>query len=164
MTLAVFALVVAGVGVFAATQSGGGRIDRHTFRSTDTSISTSTTEWTPIRELRTFTGCPGDPSTAATLSLELAEGSAPVEVEIKMKDRRVSCVDCEDQGQAMEPGVIRFRDTGSFTFVTKKVPGEHGAVFNVQWRIAPGGSSGAQATLDAGTLHLLWDRLDERCR
>lgn len=162
--VAALVLLVGAVAVVAATGSGGGRLDRQTFRWTTSSAATSSTEWSSVPDLRGRTGCPGDPSTAATVSLELGPGSSPVDVRVTMDDPLSSCVDCEEVGTPMKPGAVRFGQTSSFTFVAGRAVGEHGTVFDVQWRIAAGGPPNATATLDSGTLHLLWDRLDAPCR
>ena len=162
--LVVVVLVGGAVAVLAANGRGGGPVDRQTFRWTNTAASTSATEWTSIGGLRASTGCPRDPSTAATASLELAGGSSPVEVRVTMDDPLSSCVDCEETGVPMKPRAVTFTGSSSFTFVARRAVGEHGTVFDVQWRLPPGSSPNAAATLESGTLHLLWDHLNGVCR
>lgn len=161
----VAAFLVGGtVAVIAGTRrAGGGPIDRQTFRWSTSDVSTSTTEWSSLKELRTRTGCPGDPSTSATVSLELAEGSAPIETRVLMDDPLSSCIDCIEEGVAMRPGRVRITGSSSFTFVAKKAVGGHGTVFDVQWRLASGHAPNASATIDSGTMRLIWDDLDGTC-
>src|ERR671915_594392 len=117
-------LVLAGaVTVFAATGRGGGDIDRQTFKWTGTDISTTSSDWQSVTGLKARTGCQGDSSTSASVSLELAEGSSPIEVRVAMDDPLTICGDCPGPEGVMRPAAVRFEDSSSFTFVAKQAVG-----------------------------------------
>lgn len=97
------------------------------------------------------------------MSLELAEGSVPVDVRVVMDDPLVVCEDCTAPEGLMRPRAVRFEGTSSFTFVAKQAVGGHGTTFEVQWRVAEGAPPGTAATLESGTLNLIWDELDGLC-
>lgn len=148
---------------FAATGRGGGELDRQTFRWTNESVSTSSTQWANIGRLSSGTGCQEDPSTTATVSLELAEGSSPVDVRVVMDDPLAECVDCTGPEGLMRPRAVRYEATSTFNFVARKAIGGHGTDFYVQWRLAEGSPPNASATLESGTLNLLWKELEGLC-
>ncbi|MDP9067134.1 MAG: hypothetical protein M3N53_02145 [Actinomycetota bacterium] len=160
---ALLLLVIGATAVVARTGRGGGAIDSQTFRWTNTPVSTSSSEWTTIPELSLGTGCQEDASTTATVSLELAEGSSPVDVRVVMDDPLVVCEDCTEPEGVMRPGAVRFHGTSSFVFVTRRAVGGHGTAFDVQWRLDGTAPAQGSATLESGTLNLLWEGLDGVC-
>lgn len=66
----------------------------------------------------------------------------------------------------MAPGPVTFsppgpgqRDSFSFDFVTRRVPGLHGTRFRLQWR----STSGAPISFHKGVMHALWDARQDPC-
>lgn len=156
-------VVVGAAAVIARTAGGGGDIDSQTFRWTNTAVSTSSSDWARIPELHAETGCQEDQATTATVSLELAQGSSPIDVRVVMDDPLVVCEDCTVPEGVMRPRGVRFDTTSSFTFVARRAVGGHGTDFEVQWRLHEGAPPNASATLESGTLTLIWDDLDGPC-
>ncbi|MGH2730407.1 MAG: hypothetical protein ACRDJI_07325 [Actinomycetota bacterium] len=159
LVLGIVVALWAPLAVWAAQENRVGRVDRQGFSSSTTPTSTSDTEWTNVDYLDGVPAyCPRKGGATATVSLQLASGSGPVEVRVTMVDAFFS----GDKGVLMAPGIITF-DTGtgttgsssySFTFVTGWIPGEHGSEFVVQWRVP---SATQTATAEKASLAVTWN-------
>ncbi len=161
LVAAVVAVGVTAAVVVARTGEGGGRLDHQTFKWTNEQVSTSRTQWNDIRGLQAGTDCQKDLSTSALVSLELSPGSSPVEVRVAMDDPLSICQDCTAPEGLMRPRAVRFEGSSTFNFITRRAVGGHGTEFQVQWRLPQGSPPNASATLDSGTLNVLWKDFDE---
>ena len=143
--------------VAAAGARGRGEIDARTHAWTDEDVTTTSAEWTAIPGLRTRTGCQGNDNASATVSLELAERSDPVQVRVVMDALAVHCDDCPDGDGLLNPSTVTFGGEGasSYTFVGR-TPGKGGSFFTVQWRTDPEDQGAPSATVESGTLDVLW--------
>lgn len=144
------------VGATAALGEGGvatSRLEQQSVTSTSQPQTIATASWTPVAGIgKPALFCPRG-AAAAAASLDLAAGSAPVDVRIAMDDLSAECVgdDCPADPR-MRPGAVTMAASGSFTFVTRRVPGIHGSQLRLEWR----SPTAAPATLDKATMHVTW--------
>lgn len=154
-------LVATAVAVWADNARNGrngGRLNTQEFAWSENPATTASLDWSDIPGLRVTTSCPSNFKSSAAVSLELAEGSAPVEVRVEQDDITVECVDCVGPEGLLNPEAVTFSAApggSSYTFVGKSI-GEHGTRFDAQWRLTPGAAAGATGMLESGTLHVLW--------
>lgn len=143
--------------VAAAGGRGRGEIDARAHAWTDDAVTTTSAEWAAIPGLRTTSGCQGNDNASATVSLELAEQSDPVEVRVIMDALSVACDDCPNGDGMLNPAAVTFAGGGasSFDFVGQ-TPGKGGSFFIVQWRVDPDQQGSPSATMESGTLNVLW--------
>ena len=153
LMVAATALVVA-----AAGARGRGDIDARVHAWTDDDALAPSGEWAPIPGLSARTRCQGNDNASATVSLELEERSDPVEVRVVMDALAFGCSDCIDGDGVLNPAQVTFAGEGasSYTFVGR-TPGKGGSRFQVQWKM-DADSGGAAATLESGTLDVLWKK------
>lgn len=156
--------ILAVVPVMVLAQGGGGRsrAGLQTFVWTSDPATTLSTTWAHIPGLENMdTFCNRDAGAVATLSLQLASGSGPIEVRIQREAQTIT-----DAKGLMKPGKITI-DTGSaegssvsssFSFVRQRVLDGHGEVLSAQWR----SPDGTEVTLQKGSLVLVWDPSRDR--
>lgn len=142
------ALVVA-----AAGARGRGDVDARAHAWTDEDVTTTSAEWEALPGLRTRTGCQGNDNASATVSLELAGQSDPVQVRVVMDALALA----GDDDTLLNPSEVTFAGEGasSYTFVGR-TPGKGGSFFTVQWRVDPDQQGSLSATIESGTLDVLW--------
>jgi hypothetical protein len=155
--------------VLAARGDGGGRVDVQGFAWTTDVASTSSTEWVSIPGIRDVSAaCPERGGASATVSLEVQGGSGPVEVRVRMNEIGGAVpIGEKPPGRVMRPGPVTIGSgsagadvqSHSYTFVASRIPGDHGATFDVQWR-SPGGTT---ATIRKATLRVLWNQPSGPC-
>ena len=167
--LVLLALVVPVAFALAGQGRGGGPVDRQGFSRTTEGSSTNSSEWTNIPAFKgVTTSCPGVGGATATVSIDLQGGAGPVEVRVRMNDFTLSVVGEGPVGRPMRPkmatfdtgtGAVDEHETFSYTFVARRLPGEHGVRFRVQWR-SPDQNT---ITLRHATLSTLWSDAKGTC-
>jgi hypothetical protein len=150
--VAASALLGGMVAAVAATSGSGSALDQQAGMSTSTSATTTSTTFRPLPGLHGLNVCALH-QVSATLSVVLHGAPAAFQVRV-------------DGGPTMAPGAVRFAPVGkhdfsSFTFLRSVGPFEANDhhVFDVEWR----SPTGAPATLDRGTLNLLFERGTQAC-
>ena len=143
----------------------GGPVDQQGFSWSRTEARTSSDEWEPLADLKAVPAlCPGQGGASASVTLAVAPESAPFFIRVIMQD-----VDNRAETTVMQPGELPV-DAGtgsptgsshSATFVSKRVPGEHGSVFRLQWRTA---SAETEAVVTKAVLRALWNDKAGLCR
>ncbi len=155
--------------VLAARGDGGGPVDVQGFAWTTDATSTSSTEWVSVPGVRDVSAaCPARGGASATVSLEVQGGSGPVKMRVRMNEIGGGApVGEQPPGRVMRPGPVTI-GTGSagaevqshsYTFVASRIPGDHGATFDVQLR----SPSGTSATIRKATLRVLWNQPSGPC-
>lgn len=145
--------------VAAAGARGRGDIDARAHAWTDDDVTTTSAEWATIPGLKTRSGCQGNDNASATVSLELAEQSDPVQVRVIMDALALACDDCPNGDGVLNPAAVTFGGEGasSYNFVGR-TPGKGGSFFIVQWRVDPDAQGSPSATIESGTLDVLWKK------
>jgi hypothetical protein len=155
--------------VLAARGDGGGPVDVQGFSWTTDTTSTSSTKWVSVKALRGVSAsCPGRGGASATVSLELRSGGGPARLRVRMIEIGGAVpIGEQPPGRLMKPGAVTIGngdadagfESNAYTFVANRIPGDHGATFDVQWR----SPSGTAVTLRKGTLRVLWNRTTNAC-
>ncbi len=155
IALAACGILLASVVVASAeTDRAGGRVDWQTFAWINEAVTTTTTEWRNIPGLAASTAC-GNSRTVATVSIDLATESSPVQIRVAMDNPIQRCPDCAQLDGLLAPRNASLDRTSSFRFVGETAP--TGVTFHAQWRLDPDAPGNGTAALDAATLHVLWN-------
>lgn len=163
------AVVTASFGAWQLAQGasdderGRGRAEVQTFASVDGGRSTSSGGWRGITGLKVRLGCPGARAATVTASLAIRSGP-PARIRAEAADAGVSSPSGRSW-RPLNPGAVPVAGsskprTVSFTFVSPRLPGSHGAVVRVAWR----SPTGRELRLGSGSLRALWDRSGSPCR
>jgi hypothetical protein len=142
---------------------GRGRVEVQTFASVDDVDRTTARGWRGVDGLKVRLGCPGPRAATVTASLALRSGPE-ARIRAEAADAGVSTPSGRSW-RPLEPGAVPVAAsskprTVSFTFVTPRLPGSHGAVVRLAWR----SPSGRELRLGGGSLTALWDREGSPCR
>ncbi|MFN2588702.1 MAG: hypothetical protein ABR613_11375 [Actinomycetota bacterium] len=144
--------------VWGAGARGRGDVDARVHAWTDDAATTTSGDWAGLPGLTARTRCQGNDSASATVSLELGAQSDPVEVRVVMDALDLASAEGEIEG-LLNPGAVEFAGEGasSYTFVGR-TPTKGGSIFEVQWRLDPDAPGAQSATLESGTLDVLWKK------
>lgn len=139
-----FVLLIVPVLVGAANRrTGGGPVDTQRFSWTSDTTRTGSKAWRPVRGLASVSAaCPARGGATASVSMQLASDSAAAKIRVAMNTIGGVVVIGEPRpSRLMRPRYVATGelDVVSFDFVAPKIPGQHGATFQVQWRSASGG-------------------------
>jgi hypothetical protein len=147
--------------VWAARGDGGGPVDVQGFAWTTDVQTIQSTGWTSLKGLRDVSAsCPERGGASATVSLEVQGG--PVRVRVRMNEIGVvPPIGEQPQGRVMKPGAVTIGndnvsarpESNSYTFLASRIPGDHGATFDVQGR----SPTGVPVTIRKVTLRVLWN-------